>query len=68
MYTSATREKAPIWLFDIKDDFVIRSLGVWSDGKTSEGKVLRSIVKIVKPLAELHKKAFTFMARLMVVT
>lgn len=39
MYTSATREKAPIWLLDIKDDFVIRSLGVWFDGKTSEGKV-----------------------------
>lgn len=41
MYSVATREAPPVWLSDLKEAFVIRSLGVWSDGKTFDGKLFK---------------------------
>ncbi len=60
MYTSATPEKAPIWLLDMKDAFVIRSLGVWSEGKTSEGKVFALNRADREAIGRASKEGFYF--------
>ena len=60
MYTSATREKAPIWLVDVKDAFVIRSLGVWPDGKTSEGQVFKLNREDREAIGRASKEGFYF--------
>lgn len=37
-YNAASREAPPMWLSDLNDAFIIRSLGVLPDGKTIDGK------------------------------
>ena len=37
-YNAASREQPPLWLSDLKEAFIIRSLGVLPDGKTTDGK------------------------------